>query len=229
MADTGTQKIPSNHASSISGTAAQAPSGEAVLDALKMILLDAPLAEVLTSVVLLIEAQSPRMLCSIFLLDADGVHLRYGAAPSLPESYRSATEGMASGPNAGSCGTAVHRREAVFVPDIRTDPRWASFREFAAAAGLRAAWSSPIIASDGRVLGTFGIYYCEVPYPTASDIHLIDHASRIAAIAIEREQSQVALKGAFDKIAKSEAQLRQMVDAIRHDVWCWGLMGAWRT
>jgi formate hydrogenlyase transcriptional activator len=218
MADTGTQKIPSNHASSVSGTAAQTLSGEAVLDALKMILLDAPLAEVLTSVVLLIEAQSPGMLCSIFLLDADGVHLRYGAAPSLPESYRAATDGMASGPNAGSCGTAVHLRQSVFVSDILSDSRWVAFRDFAVPVGLRAAWSSPIMSNDGRVLGTFGMYYRDARHPTANDIRLIDHASRIAGIAIEREQSQVALKAAFDKIAKSEAQLRQIVDAIRHDV-----------
>jgi len=218
MAETGIQQIPSNLAPSASGTGVQTISGEAVLDALKMILLGDPLVEVLTSVTRLIEAQSPGMLCSIFLLDADGVHLRYGAAPSLPESYRAATDGMASGPNAGSCGTAVHLRRAVFVPDILSDPLWAGFRDFAAPAGLRAAWSSPIISNDGRVLGTFGMYYREVRHPTASDIRLIDHASRIAGIAIEREQSQVALKAAFEKIAKSEAQLRQIVDAIRHDV-----------
>jgi formate hydrogenlyase transcriptional activator len=218
MADTGTQQRPSNHASSASPAAAQTFSGEAVLDALKLILLGAPLAEVLTSITLLIEAQSPGMLCSIFLLDADGVHLRYGAAPSLPESYRAATDGMASGPIAGSCGAAVYRRQAVFVPDILSDPLWAAYRDFAAPAGLRAAWSSPIISNDGKVLGTFGMYYREVRHPTPSDIRLIDHASRIAGIAIEREQSHAALKGAFEKIAKSEAQLREIIDAIRHDV-----------
>jgi hypothetical protein len=87
-------------------------SGNAVLDALKMILVGAPLAEVLTSVTRLIETQRPGMLCSIFILDADGVHLRYAAAPNLPEFYRSATDGLASGPKAGSCGTAVYSMAA---------------------------------------------------------------------------------------------------------------------
>jgi PAS domain S-box-containing protein len=196
----------------------QTLSGEAVLDALKMILADAPLADVLTSVTCLIEAQRPGLLCSIFLLDSDGVHLRYAAAPNLPESYRSATDGLAIGPNAGSCGTAVYRREAVFISDILSDPLWTRFREIAVAAGLRAAWSSPIMSNDGRVLGTFGMYYREIRNPTPDDIRLIDHASRIAGIAIEREQSQKALKEAFARLGKSEAHLRDVVDAIRYDV-----------
>lgn len=193
-------------------------SGEVVLDALKMILIGAPLPQVLTSVARLIETQRPGILCSILLLEADGMHLRYAAAPSLPESYIAATNGLASGPNAGSCGTAVFRRKAVFVADILSDPLWVRFRDAADSAGLRAAWSTPIISNDGRVLGTFGVYCKEVGNPTPDDLRLIDHASRIAGIAIEREQSQAALKEAFARIEKSEAHLREVVDAIRHEV-----------
>jgi PAS domain S-box-containing protein len=218
MADTDRRELHTHDAASGSEPVAETLSGNAVLDALKMILVGAPLADVLTSVTRLIEAQRPGMLCSIFLLAADGVHLRYAAAPNLPEFYRSATDGLASGPMAGSCGTAVYRREAVFIRDILSDPLWTRFREVAASAGLRAAWSSPIISHDGRVLGTFGMYYREPRDPTPDDIRLIDHASRIAGIAIEREQSQASLKAAFDRIEKSEAHLRDLVDAIRHDV-----------
>ena len=226
MAETGTQELSSEHSPSPSPAATPTLPGEAVLDALKLILIGAPLPEVLTSVTRLIETQRPGMLCSIFLLDADGVHLRYAAAPSLPESYQAATDGLASGPNAGSCGTAVYRREAVFVPDILSDPLWADFRAVAVPVGLRAAWSSPIISNDGRVLGTFGMYDREVRNPTPDDIRLIDDASRIAAIAIEREQSQTALKAAFERIRNSEAHLRQVVDAIRHDVVVLGADGS---
>ena len=196
----------------------QTLSSEAVLDALKMILIDAPLKEVLTSVTRLIEAHSDGMLCSIFLLDKDGQHLRYAAAPNLPESYRAATEGMAIGPNAGSCGTAVYLRQPVFAADILSDPKWVRSRDSAMQAGLRAAWSSPIMSHDGKVLGTFGMYYREVRSPTPREIQLIDYASRIAGIAIERDRSRAALSLAFDEIKTSEGQLRQTVDAIPHNV-----------
>jgi formate hydrogenlyase transcriptional activator len=198
--------------------ATQTLSSEAVLDALKMMLLDAPLNEVLRSLALLIEAQSEGMLCSIFLLQPDGLHLRYGAAPSLPVSYRQATDGIAVGPDCGSCGTAAFLREAVFAGDILSDPRWVNFRDRAVTAGLRAAWSSPILSHDGKVLGTFGMYYREARAPNPAEMQLIDDAGRIAGIAIERERSQAALKIAFEEIRKSEGQLRQMVDSIPQTV-----------
>jgi formate hydrogenlyase transcriptional activator len=189
-------------------------SGKGVLDALKMMLAGAPLNEVLATVARLIEEQSDGMLCSIFLVGNDGLHLHYGAAPSLPEAYRAATDGMAIGPEAGSCGTAAYRREPVFVADIVADPLWARYRDAGRAAGLRAAWSSPIMSHDGKVLGTFGMYYRVVRTPGPHEIQLIEYGSRIAGIAIEREQSQAALGMAFEEISKSEGQLRQIVDTI---------------
>src|ERR1700723_4091494 len=102
---------------------AQTLSSEAVLDALKMILLGAPLNEVLATVCRLIEAHGEGMLCSIFLLEEDGQHLRYAAAPNLPEAYRAGTDGACIGPNEASCGAAAYLRQPVLVPDIDSDPR----------------------------------------------------------------------------------------------------------
>jgi PAS domain S-box-containing protein len=192
---------------------AQTLPSDAVLDALKMILLGAPLNEVLTTITRLIEAHSTGMLCSISLLDEDSMHLRYGAA-SLPEAYRAATDGICIGPNVGSCGTAAYLRQPVFVSDIASDPRWVKFRDFALQSGLRAAWSTPVMSHDGGVLGTFCMYYREVRQPGPGEIQLIDYASRIAGIAIERDRSQTALTRAFEQIEKSEAQLQHIVDAI---------------
>jgi PAS domain S-box-containing protein len=189
-------------------------SGEAVLDALKMILSDAPLEQVLNSVALLIEAQSEAMVCTISLLQEDGLHLHFAAAPSLPKSYLADIDGSAIGPAEGSCGTAAYLREPVFVTDILTDPLWAKYRDGASAAGLRAAWSSPILSHDGSVLGTFGMHYREVRHPTPEEIQLIEYAGRIAGIAIERVRSQMALKTALADSRKSEGRLRQMIDAI---------------
>jgi formate hydrogenlyase transcriptional activator len=193
---------------------AQTLPSEDVLDALKMILLGAPLNEVLTTITRLIEAHSEGMLCSIFLLDEDGLHLHYGAAPNLPEAYRAATDGVRIGPNVGSCGTAAYLRQPVFVSDIASDPRWVNFRDLALQNGLRAAWSTPMMSHNGKVLGTFCMWYGEVRHPGPAEIQLMDNAGRIAGIAIERDRSQTALTRAFEQIEKSEAQLRHIVDAI---------------
>src|ERR1700723_1154049 len=134
-----------------SSALAQLLPAEAVLDALKMMLIGASLNEVLTSVTRLIEAHSRGMRCSIFLLDEDGLHLRYGVAASLPEAYRAATDGICIDPNVGSCGTAAYLRQPVFVSDIASDPRWVKFRDVALQNGLSAAWSTPMLSD--KVLG----------------------------------------------------------------------------
>jgi hypothetical protein len=122
---------------------AQTLPSEAVLDALKMILIGASLNEVLTSLTRLIEAHSEGMLCSIFLLDEDGLHLQYSAAANLPEAYRAATDRVRIGPNVGSCGAAAYLRQPVFVSDILSHPNFASLRTVVLQSGLRAAWSTP--------------------------------------------------------------------------------------
>jgi PAS domain S-box-containing protein len=192
----------------------QTLSSEGVLDALKMILTDAPLNDVLHSVALLIDAHSEGMLCTIYLLDEDGLRLRFAAGPKLPDAYRVATDGVHIGPEVGSCGAAAYLRKPVFVADVMTHPHFAGFRDLLVQAGLRAVWSSPIISHDGKVLGTFGMYNHAVRLPSPAEMQLIDYAGRIVGIAIERDRSKSALTFALEKIKKSEAELRQIVDVI---------------
>src|SRR6266436_4582338 len=121
--------LPNLQALSSSPPPAQTLPSEAVLDALKMMLIGASLNEVLTSLARLIEAHSEGMLCSIFLLDEDGLHLRYGATADLPEAYRAATDGVCIGPNVGSCGAAAYLRQPVFISDMLPHPNWEGFRD----------------------------------------------------------------------------------------------------
>ena len=149
----------------------------------------APLGEVFDQLIRTIEEFSDRaMLGSILLLDRDGIHLRLGAAPSLPQAYNDAIDGGAIGPAAGSCGTAAYRKEPVFVTDIEYDPLWADYRDFALAHNLRACWSTPIMSRSSRVLGTFAIYYREPRSPSPDDLEIISYVSRTAALAIDRNR-----------------------------------------
>jgi len=157
---------------------------------LEMIASSACLADVLDRLTRLIEAQLPGVMCSILLLDDEGLHLRHGAAPSLPDAYVKAIDGVRVGPNVGSCGTAIHRREIVIVTDTQKDPLWADYSALAQEHGLRSCWSAPIFAADGAALGTFAVYSQVVRAPTPVDMHLVDMATRIAGIAIERQRAQ---------------------------------------
>jgi GAF domain-containing protein len=167
---------------------------------LEMITAGAPLSEILERLVLLIESQSPQMLCSVLLLSDDGNHIRHGAAPSLPEDYVKAIDGSAIGPKHGSCGTAMYRGQRVVVEDILKDPLWEDFRELAAAAELRACWSTPILSGRGKVLGSFAMYYREPRAPTGDEAGLTEVATRIAGLAIEHQTAREVL-------ARTQAEL----------------------
>jgi signal transduction histidine kinase len=169
-------------------------SSESVLNILKLIFAGAPLSEVLTIIARLVEAQGKGMLCTIYLLDKDGRHLRCATAPSLPAQYIAQVDGTPVGPKGCNCGTAVYRREPVYVTDIVSDPLWDDYRHLALPYGLRACWSRPLISSEGKILGTFASYYREVRSPDATDLQLIANASQLVSIAIERAQSEAALK-----------------------------------
>ena len=169
---------------------------------LEMIAVGGPLAETFATLLRLIEAQSPEMLCSLLLLDPDGVHLRHGAATSLPDAYMRAIDGVAIGANVGSCGTAAFRREQVIVEDIATDPLWADFRDAALPHGLRACWSTPILDGQQRVLGTFAIYYRQPRRPAAQHLRLIDIATQTAAVAISRRQAEQKILAQLDELRR---------------------------
>ena len=136
---------------------------------LEMIVRDAPLPEILEHLVHVVESQFAGLLCSVLLLDEDGMHIRHGAAPSLPESYIRAIDGLCIGPKAGSCGTAMFLKESVIVTDILQDPLWESYREVVEPYGFRACWSTPILAHSGNTLGTFAMYYREPRIPTPAN------------------------------------------------------------
>src|SRR6266480_4258469 len=161
---------------------------------LEMIAADAPLADVLTNLVLLMEGQAEGLRCSILLLNRDGKHVRHGAAPNLPEAYVKAVDGASIGPRNGSCGTAMYRRRPVVVTDVMTDPLLVDYRDFARICGLRACWSTPILSWQGDVLGSFAMYRQEKRGPRPEETRLTEIAANIAGIAIDRQRQQEILR-----------------------------------
>ncbi|MGH6692388.1 MAG: GAF domain-containing protein, partial [Gammaproteobacteria bacterium] len=167
---------------------------------LELIATGAPLADALGELMVAVEAQAPGMLCSILVPDDDEARLRTGAAPSLPETYNRAVDGVAIGPAVGSCGTAAYRKEQVIVTDIATDPLWADYRGLAAEHGLRACWSTPILSRPGNLLGTFASYFQQPRGPTAGELELVASAAHIARIAVERRRDEAEILRAKERL-----------------------------
>jgi len=152
----------------------------------------------------LVEAQLPDVISSVLLLEGD--RLRHGGAPSLPNSYNEAINGLVIGPSEGSCGTAAYRAEPVIVSNIATDPLWAKYRDLALSHSLRACWSTPILSSEKKVLGTFAMYYREPRSPTSQDFGLVELATHLVRIAVERDRAEQALRTS-EQLARSHVEV----------------------
>jgi len=147
-----------------------------------------------------------------WLLDGDGLHVRHGAAPGLPESYVQAIEGSAIGPTAGSCGTAMFRRKQVIVSDIANDSLWRDYVNSPCATGCAPCWSTPIFSDKGNVLGSFAIYYPEPHTPSEAELRMTERATYFAGIVISRRQAEQALR-------ESEERYRNIVETAQEGIW----------
>src|SRR6202030_2262018 len=147
-------------------------------------------------------------------MEPNGKRLRHGAAPSLPKAYTDAIDGLVIGPSVGSCGTAAYRAEQVIVSDIALNPLWTEFRALALAHSLRACWSTPIFSSEGKVIGTFAMYYRERRSPSRHEQDTIKHITHLAGVAIQRKLAETSRR-------ESEAYLAEAQRLSHTGSWAW--------
>lgn len=178
---------------------------------LEMLAGGAELRAILRAIVDGIEELHPAMLCSILLLDSDGRHLGQGVAPSLPDFYNTAIDGIEIGVGAGSFGTAAFTGERVIAEDIASHPYWAPFKGLAARAGLGACCSQPIRSGSNRILGTFTIYHRDTHKPNEADIALIEQAARLASITIEKTLAE-------ERLRESKAFVQAVLNSVANEI-----------
>lgn len=178
---------------------------------LEMIATGAPLSQVLTLLVHVIEDQHEGLLCQALLLDSDGTHVTLGVSPSLPEEFAKQFDGQPVGLRIGSCGTVMQTARPVVVTDIRTDPQWEVLRDAAVPLGLRACWSTPILSTQKKVLGSFSMF-CDTPRaPCREELRLMETAADLAGAAIDHHSSQEALRQSEER---NRAILRAVPDLM---------------
>jgi diguanylate cyclase (GGDEF)-like protein/PAS domain S-box-containing protein len=173
---------------------------------------NAPLPSALEAICEVIESAIPESSCAINLLDEGKHALSFGVAPNLPREFVWAMDYAPIGIRFGSCSAAVYLSRLVIVADIETDALWEFRREAAHHAGLRAAWSAPIVASDGQTVGTFAIYRRHSGIPLSRDHELMLRMAQIAGIAIERRAAEDALRN-------SESKFRGLFESVMEGVY----------
>ena len=173
---------------------------------------NAPLTSALGSICELIERVMMESYCAINLLDHERQVLNFSVAPNLPREFVAAMDSAPIGIRYGSCAAAVYLARQITVADIDTDALWEFRRDSAQQASLRAAWSTPIVASDGRIVGTFAVYRRHPGIPSARDHELMARMAQIAGIAIER-------RGAEDALRNSEVKFRGLFESMMEGVY----------
>ena len=172
----------------------------------------APLPDILGSITHFIEAVGAGTVCSIAVLAAHAQSFSYLVSPRMPAKLRAALERCAVDIRNGSCAASVYLGRQVLVADIASDPFWEGPREHALAGGLKAAWSTPIKATDGRLVGALGVYHSTSGLPGQRELRMMDHAAQLAGIAIGRRLAEEALRA-------SEAQYRGLFESIVEGVY----------
>jgi len=167
------------------------------------------LESILEALCQVVEENASGCLCSVILIDPNGSTTQQAVAPSLPSSYNDRFRGILVDREGGPCTEAARRKTQVIVSDVASDTRWDRYgwRTAALAHGLKACWSTTILASNGLVLGTFAIYWREPRAPSEYDQKIIEQITHLAAVAIERKRNEAALQ-------ESEQRFRRIVDTV---------------
>jgi len=176
------------------------------------------LEEILTYILLEVQRINKNMICSILLLNKEGTHFENGFAPSLPEYYNKALNGLKIGEGVGSCGTAAFLKKRVIVEDINTHPYWEKYVHVTKQIGLNACWSQPFFTENKEVLGTFAVYYTSSKYPNNFEIQIIESFSQLVSLAINKTRRLEKFKEKENLLIQRSkmASLGEMIENIAH-------------
>ncbi len=178
---------------------------------LAMMVQGAPLRQIMLRLVHLAEQQIPGVACTVSYVDSE-LRVRSLAAPNMPPTFIAAIEGAKIDLDDGNGGIAAYAGGASIAEDIATNDFWKPFSSLALAHGLRACWSHPIIASGGRLLGIFAMYFRERRTPRDDELALLASAHNLAAIAIEGSEMRSSLE-------QSAAQYRYLFESNPNPMW----------
>ena len=184
------------------------------LAVLELVASGAPLGETLAALIALVEAREPGLRGGIATALEDGARFAESHGAGLPPHYHAVVAGRPlAPPYCGACGEAAHLGRPVMLPDLAADTRYApEWRDLLLGEGVAALRSTPIVGTNGQVLGSFAFYYPTPRDPNPADPALTEAATHLAAIAIERAREHGQARQREARLAEGAAQFASMVE-----------------
>ncbi|HEU4472309.1 MAG TPA: PAS domain-containing protein [Flavisolibacter sp.] len=162
-----------------------------------------------------IEALHEDAYCSVLLLRQDD-RIEPFAAPRLSPAFTKYLYGLAIGPEEGSCGAAMATKQIIISSNIDTDPAWNKYRSLVGQFGIKACWSLPIIHSQGRVMGSFAIYFMQPRSPLPAEMATMERMRNILRVLMENNWWLNQIKAANERFDI-------MMKATHDLIWDWNL------
>ncbi|MBO9563162.1 MAG: PAS domain S-box protein [Niastella sp.] len=158
----------------------------------------------------------PGMLCSIIQVDSEDFGLVHLSAPSLPAEFSDVVRNLKPGPAAGSCGTAIYRKQRVITHDIYEEPLWANALQVAHHFNIRSCWSFPILNSHQEVLATIAAYHRHPKSPGEQELAVLERVGNLLRIIIENKNAESRIRASHERYL--------LVTRVTNDVvWDWDI------
>jgi PAS domain S-box-containing protein len=161
--------------------------------------------QIFEAIALFVNGQAAGINCSILLVTVDGSRLEYATAPGFPEDFIEQTDGIALSDLGTAATLSIMERDTIVVTSIAADERMRSIRDLALAYGFGSCWATPIVTREGRVAGTISVFCRSERSPDAHERGVVESASRIAAMIIERLHAE-------EEARDSHEQMRQLLE-----------------
>lgn len=163
-------------------------------EVLEKIVTDEPLTDLLVMVARRIEEQSGLMFCAILTPDERGV-MRYVATAGLPWDYLTAAAALSPTVHAETVFGIDGQRDVDGVsPDPVQQNVLEPYHELAERYGLRPGSGTPVYSSSGNLLGMVASYYHLFDAPAPHDARLLEIASNLVRLVIERKNAESRLE-----------------------------------
>lgn len=160
---------------------------------------------------------------SILCYNEDDNRLYSLYTETLPKEYEEITKlGIPVEENSLTSGLAAFHKKIIITKDIKSSRYWDNYptvKEKALKHGIKACYSSPILGSNNKLLGSIEIHFKDDSYLDPIYKQLLCWSAKMSSIIFERKNSEIKLNNNIAEIQYKNKLLESIMDASGGYLW----------